>query len=111
VTHINLNGHIKNWAIATFLEDGTINATAPVMGGDDSHHGHFATQCRVIEESFQSGRQQYSPSRLLLTTGQTATVMQALAQPGQRLLTPELLIRYNAFDLLGWHDDGSFGAI
>ena len=111
VTHINLDGHIKNWGIATFLEDDTINATAPIMGGDDSHHGHFATLCRVIEESFQSGRQQYPPSRLLLTTGQTAAVMQALAQPGQPLFTPELLIRYNAFDLLGWHDDGSFGAI
>ena len=94
VTHINLAGHITNWGVATFLEDGTISATATVVGGADSYYGHFATLCRVIEDTFLSGFPQFPPSRTLLTTGQIAAVMKARAQPGQLLFTPELLMEY-----------------
>lgn len=99
VTHVNLAGHVTNWGVATFLEDGTISATATVLGGADSHYGHFATLCRVIEDTFRADRPQFPPSRLLLTTGQIAAAMQARAQPGQLRYTPELCIRYHPFNL------------
>ena len=110
VTHINLSGHVGNWGAA--LRDpasGQIRATAPILGDESSHYGHFATLCRVVEDTLIDQQPLVPPFRLLLTTGQTAAVMRARAQAGTRLYTPELFINYNEPTRIQWHDDGRFG--
>lgn len=62
-------------------------------------YGHFAYLVRAIEETIHSGRAAYPIERTLLTTGILDRVMHSLAQGGQRLETPELVVTYKP---AGW---------
>jgi hypothetical protein len=96
VTHLNLAGHIKNWS-AAFDVDGEPQplAAESVPGpGDTTHHGHFATLSRLVEDAFLTGKPPFPPERTLLTTGLTEMFMKSLAQPGVTLATPQLAIAY-----------------
>jgi hypothetical protein len=111
VTHINLEGHARNWAAATCLEDGAISVTSPILDGEKFFHGHFASFASVIEQSFRSGQPQYPTKRTLLTSGQIAAAMRARAQPGKMLSTPELSIQYSGKNRMGWREDVTFGVL
>ena len=97
LTHLNLWGHVNSWAIAMHVagEDQPW-ATAPRVDDGTHFHAHFATLSSVVEEAFLTGTPPFAPERSLLTTGMTAMSMQARAQPGVRLVTPELAIAYGA---------------
>jgi hypothetical protein len=102
VTHVNLSGHIDNWGIAMSAKGGAQPlATAPVVGDQESHHGHFATLSRIVEDALMDNRHPFSPKRSLLTTGLTAAAMRARAAPGERLATPELATGYTPGDDVG----------
>jgi hypothetical protein len=95
VTHLNLQGHMKEFAAAIKLPGKKkLLLDAPVMGYKDTHHAHFATLARIVEDAFLTNKAPFPPERTLLTTGATAGFMRALAQPGVTLETPELVIPY-----------------
>ncbi len=95
VTHINLTGHIRNWAVALRLDNDDIVATAPVLSQDpEEWYPHFAALARVIDDTITTGRPHSPLQRALFTTGATAAWMRALATPGVRTPTPELIIPY-----------------
>ncbi len=97
VTHLNLSGHITSWGIGIKLDGHEEHlATAPKVDDGTYSHGHFATMSSVIEKSFLTGHAPFSRRRSLITTGITAISMQARANPGVQLLTPELAITYDA---------------
>jgi hypothetical protein len=95
VTHLNLTGHMKEFAAAfRFPGEKTIHLDAPIIGYKDSHHAHFATMARILEDAFLTNTAPFPGERTLLTTGATAGFLRALAQPGIPLATPELAIAY-----------------
>lgn len=95
VLHANLSGHVEGWSIA-MQRDGSdkIIATAALPGGASDHYAHFAGLSRVIEDGLMTRKLGYDRARNLLTTGATAAMMRAFAQPGEELKTPELEIAY-----------------
>jgi hypothetical protein len=96
VLHVNLTGHIENWAIALSCDTRPrLAAAAALHGGPDEHFPHFAALSRVIEDGLMTGKPAHDPKRNLLTTGITALMMQAFAQPGIPLKTPGLNIAYS----------------
>jgi hypothetical protein len=97
VTHLNLTGHMKEFASAFKLAgQEEILLDAPVIGYKDVHHAHFATLGRLVEDAFLTNVPPFPVERTLLTTGATAAFMKSLAQPGKPLATPELAIAYPA---------------
>lgn len=93
--HVNLHGHVANWSIAMLAGDGeSILSTSALHGGADEHFPHFAALSRMIEDGLTGQTLPHDPRRNLLTTGATAAMMRAFAQPGVELQTPELQIAY-----------------
>jgi hypothetical protein len=96
VTHLNFQGHVKNWSAAFQLADGSKPlAAAAIGGGEETHFAHFATLARLVEDAFLTGKPPFPIERVLLSTGLTAALMKSLAQPGVTLATPELAIAYS----------------
>ena len=97
MTHLNLTGHVTSWSVALKPGDGDLPlATAPTVDDATYFHAHFATMSNVIENAFLTQRPPFCPQRSLITTGLTALSMQARANPGVRLETPQLAIVYEA---------------
>ncbi len=95
VTHLNFQGHVKNWTAAFQPADGSpIQAASAVGGGEETHWAHFATLSRLVEDGFLSGKSPFPIERVLLSTGLTAAFMKSLAKPGVTIPTPELAIAY-----------------
>jgi hypothetical protein len=95
VTHINLQGAIRNWAIAMNIEGQSEPvACAPYVGDTPNFHGHFARMSQLIEDAFLSGKPPFDARRSLITAGLTAASMHARMQPGTPLDTPHLHIAY-----------------
>ena len=94
--HLFLHGHLQSFAAALRTGDGRVLATAPRLGGPETHYGHFAALDAQVEEMFLKGKSPVPIARTLLTTKTTAACMRALQTPGQCLLTPELAGGYLA---------------
>ncbi len=96
VTHVRLNGHVKEWLAAVQVAgEDRPRTTQAGHGVAELHFPHFATLARVIEDTFLSGEPPVAPERPLLTTGATAALMAALAKPGEPLATPQLALPYS----------------
>jgi hypothetical protein len=95
MTHLNLSGHSGAWSIAMRIEgrDQPL-ATAPTVDDATHFYAHFATMSNMIEQAFLANKPPFAPQRSLMTTGLTALMMQARANPGVRLETPQLAINY-----------------
>lgn len=92
--HIQLDGHIEDFAIAIRRRDGAIHANRWEAGGREDFYGHFAALDAKIQEMFLTNRSPAPIERTLLTTMAIAACMQALTTPGQRIETPQLQIAY-----------------
>ncbi|BCX04059.1 MAG: hypothetical protein KatS3mg053_1997 [Candidatus Roseilinea sp.] len=92
--HIQLDGHIQDFAIAIQRRDGKIHADRWAAGGPEDFYGHFAALNAKIQEMFLTGRAPVPIERNLLTSVAIAACMQALTIPGQRIETPRLQIAY-----------------
>ncbi len=93
-THIQLEGHIEDFAIAIRQRDGVIHANRWEAGGPEDFYGHFAALDAKIQEMFLTGLAPVPIARTLLTTMTIAACMQALTTPGRRIDTPQLQIAY-----------------
>lgn len=97
VTHLNLSGHSGAWGLAMQIQGSDQPlATAPTVDDATHHYAHFATMSNMVEQAFLANRPPFSLKRGLITTGLTAFMMQARANPGVRLETPKLAITYQA---------------
>jgi hypothetical protein len=94
VTHVNLDGAVRGWAVAGQDADGRRWARAARSAGAPVHYAHFATFCKRIETELTTGKSHVHPMRPLLTTLCTSSMMRAFATPGVAVPTPELAIRY-----------------
>jgi hypothetical protein len=92
--HIQLDGHIQDFAIAIRRRDGEIHAHRWEAGGPNDFYGHFAALDAKIQEMFLTRRAPVPIERTLLTSMAIAACMQALTTPGQRIETPGLQIAY-----------------
>ena len=94
-THINLQGHLRNWAVAMRLENGEIVATSPVVLGEEAYWPHFAALANMVDETISTGRAPHLLQRSFLTTAAVTAFMRARATPGVRFSTPKLVQTYN----------------
>ncbi len=92
--HIQLEGHIEDFAIAIRRRDGAIHANRWEAGGPEDFYGHFAALDAKIQEMFLTTCSPAPIERTLLTSMTIAVCMQALTTPGQRIETPQLQIAY-----------------
>lgn len=96
-THINLNGHIKTFAMAMQDQSGALAASCTVQTLRDNKkyfYPHFATFNARIEEFILSGKSPYPVEHYLLETLAIAAAMRALAEPGKTIQTPWIDMRY-----------------
>ncbi|PJF48220.1 MAG: hypothetical protein D6709_03970 [Chloroflexi bacterium] len=92
--HIQLEGHVEDFAIAILQSNGAIHANRWEAGDSEDFYGHFAALDAKIQEMFMTGHAAEPIERTLLTTMTIAACMQALTTPGRRVDTPQLQIAY-----------------
>ena len=102
VTHVNMTGHLKTWAVAMRLENGEIVAAYPRVLGADLFHPHFAALSELIDTTFCTGRAPHALQRSMCTTGAVAAFMRALEKPGVTLPAPDLCHPYNFGPCARW---------
>ncbi len=93
--HINLNGHINDFAIAVETAAGAVHANRWESGGFDTFFHHFAVLNTQIERMFLENKPPVPIERTLLTSATIERCMHALRQPGVRIETPDLHISYS----------------
>lgn len=91
VTHLMQHDVVRKWFLAAKLKSSTqISATCQQTAGEEHFFPHFARFCRAIEDFILAGQPSAQMDRLYFTSLATALSMQALAQSGKPLPTPEL---------------------
>jgi hypothetical protein len=90
-----LNGHLEDWGVAVRGPDRDDVRSTNVWLEPGPPYSHFARLCTHIEHLMTTGEEPYPPHRTLLTTGTLALLMESRYR-GQRLVTPELAIGYDA---------------
>jgi hypothetical protein len=93
--HVNLNGHISDFAIAVETAKGAIHANRWEAGGFDTFFHHFAVLNTQIERMFLENKAPVPVERTLLTSMTIERCMHALRQPGVLFETPDLQISYS----------------
>jgi hypothetical protein len=95
-THVMLHGHLHAFAAGLKLRDDPRHfVTYCDTSAANVFVINFANLCREIERFFATGVSPAHIERLLLTTLEVATMMQALKDsPGRRIETPHLRIAY-----------------
>jgi hypothetical protein len=90
---LTLNGAVAEWAAAWRYADDRIDSTLfwtqearPLM--------HFTYLVKGIDAMFQTGRPSWPVERTLLSSGELDALLTSKQRGGQRLETPQLLIRY-----------------
>jgi hypothetical protein len=89
-THINLQGHIEDFALAIQTASGTIHANRWEAGSFDDFFSHFAILNRHIQRFFLERREIVPIRRALLTSLSIERCMHALKTPGTHIETPDL---------------------
>ncbi len=92
--HINLQGHIQDFALAVRTRSGEIYANRWECGDFDDFFHHFAVLDVAIQDLFVHGRAPIPIERTLLTSCAIEQCMHALSEPGRRLETPDLAMAY-----------------
>lgn len=104
-SHIQLEGHIQDFGLAIRRHSsndgsddnqsaGVVHANRWDEGGPETFFGHFATFSARIQAMFLTGRPPVNIARNLLTTMSAEACLHALATPGARIATPQLMISY-----------------
>ncbi len=93
---LNMNGHIKDWTVATRDTNGKIysGCSASAKNGKENFYAHFAMLCAKIDEFMLTGKSPYPIEHYLLTTLATDAAVRALFEPGVKIDTPNLALSY-----------------
>ena len=96
VTHVRRRENPHGGFSVAFRRRGSdrIETVVPLLGTSKSGVPHFACLAQVVEQAFVTGEPSFPIERTLLTTGLLESMMHALLQPGQPLLTPHLDTHY-----------------
>jgi hypothetical protein len=95
--HLLLNGHIEDFAAAVREKSGAIHSVCSQCGmnnAENNYFAHFAMLNAQIEEFMLTGKSPYPVEHYLLSTLAIAAAIQALAQPGKTVATPDLALPY-----------------
>jgi hypothetical protein len=98
-THVLLDGHIHDFALAVRERDGTVHANRWEAGDSDVFYAHFAALDAKIQDMFLTGQLPAPIERTLLTTMTIASCMHALDTPGVRIETPHLHVVYDVYSV------------
>jgi len=90
LTHFYDHNTVRKQSIGMRLGGGQVLGSTAITGGGEHYFPHFARFCRAIEDFLLSGKSSVPLQRTYITSMSTALCMHALANPGQKLETPEL---------------------
>lgn len=95
-THLMLQGHIKDFAVAVQDQSGAIfgGCSHSSINSTNNYYAHFAMLDAKIEEFMLTGKSPAPVEHYLLSTLAIAAAVHALKQPGTPLETPEINIHY-----------------
>jgi hypothetical protein len=96
-THLMLHGHVADFSVAVLEKSGVMHggcSHCSVNQAEKNYFAHFAMLNAKIEEFMLTDQSPYPLDYYLLSTLAIGAAIRALARPGQRMATPDLILPY-----------------